>query len=104
MSTDICTSSYQIVADAITVVTLIFTALGREFQVNLLGTTVTFPANPSDRAEMVEWIKKQTDLIRQGLLKPNPVKLLEGGLEGILAGFKYMEDGKTSAEKLVYRV
>ena len=64
----------------------------------------TFPASARDRAEMAQWLKKQTDFVRRGLLKPNPVKLMEGGLEAIPAGFKYMMDGKVSAEKLVYRI
>lgn len=63
-----------------------------------------FPAQPQDRVEMVEWLKKQTGYVAQGALRPNPIKLFEGGLADIPAGFQLMMDGKVSGEKLVYRV
>ena len=34
----------------------------------------------------------------------DPVKLWEGGLDGVNAGLDYMREGKNSGEKLVYRI
>lgn len=79
--------------------TLLYTVHGKEFEMGQ-----KFPASPSDRKEMVQWLKKQPEFIKEGVLKPNPVKLMDGGLEGIPVGFKHMMDGNVSGEKLVYRV
>jgi hypothetical protein len=47
------------------------------------------------------------ELLAEGKLKPHPMLLAEGGvggLEGVLNGLKYMQEGKVSGVKLVYRV
>lgn len=62
------------------------------------------PAAPEDRAHMVAFLRKLTQLVRDGAVKPLPTKLWEGGLEAIHAGLQYMREGKVSAEKIVYRV
>jgi hypothetical protein len=49
-------------------------------------------------------IDKFSGLVKEGKLKPMPVKLREGGLDGINDGLDYMVAGKVSAEKLVYRI
>lgn len=79
--------------------TLIYTALGREFTAGKL-----FPASAEDREHMSQFLQKVPGLVSAGLLKPNPVKLLEGGLDGVNAGLDYMREGKHSGEKLVYRI
>ena len=43
-------------------------------------------------------------IVERGLLKPGPVKIMEGGLAAVPAGLKYMLDGKVSGEKLTYRI
>lgn len=53
---------------------------------------------------MANFLKKVPDLVSAGAVKPNPVKLWEGGLEAINDGLQYMREGKVSGEKLVYRV
>lgn len=79
--------------------TLIYTALGKELK---LGNGI--PASPEDRAHMAHFLTKVPALVSTGAIKPNPVKLWEGGLAAIPDGFKYMKEGKVTAEKLVYRV
>ncbi|KAI0796357.1 GroES-like protein [Irpex lacteus] len=79
--------------------TLIYTALGREFTAGKL-----FPASAEDREHMAQFLKKVPGFVSAGLLKPNPVKLLEGGLDGVNSGLHYMREGKHSGEKLVYRI
>ncbi|KAH9938113.1 chaperonin 10-like protein [Fomitopsis serialis] len=86
--------------------TLIYTALGRELytppgEVNLYGN---WPASPEDHAHMAQFLSKTPELVASGKVQPNPVKLLEGGLNAVSEGLQYLRDGKNSGEKLVYRV
>lgn len=60
-----------------------------------------FPVSPEDTAQMTASVAMIPRLIEQGRLKPNPVKLLSGGLAAILEGLKYLEEGKASGEKVV---
>ncbi len=53
---------------------------------------------------MAQFLKKVPGFVSAGLLKPNPVKLLEGGLDGVNTGLDYMREEKHSGEKLVYRI
>lgn len=53
---------------------------------------------------MAVFLKKFPELIKSGALKPNPVKLIDGGLAGVREGFEYMIAGKNSGEKIVFRV
>ena len=63
-----------------------------------------YPGAPEDRAHTVRFLKKLPELVSTGKIKPNPVKLWPGGLDAINDGLKYMEQGKVSAEKIVYRL
>lgn len=81
--------------------TLLYTALGRSFS---YGPTSQFPASAVDREHMASWMPKIEALVNSGKVKPNPVKLWPGGLEAVPEGFRYMRDGKVSAEKIVYNV
>lgn len=42
-------------------------------------------------------------LLAEGALKPHPVEVLPGGLEGIVEGARALRDGRVSAKKLVAR-
>lgn len=53
---------------------------------------------------MAQFLKKVPGFVSAGLIKPNPVKLWEGGLDGVNAGLDYMREGKNSGEKLVYKI
>ena len=57
-----------------------------------------------DRAHMAAFLKKVPQLVKEGSVKPLPIKLWEGGLEAIPDGLQYMREGKVSAEKIVYKV
>jgi len=81
--------------------TLIYTSLGRSFS---LGPTSNYPASPEDRAHMAAFLKKVPALIKEGKIRPNSVKVWQGGLGGIPDGLQFMREGKVSAEKIVYRV
>ncbi|KAF7894992.1 hypothetical protein EAF00_006806 [Botryotinia globosa] len=43
-------------------------------------------------------------LLENGLIKNHPMKIMNGGLKGILEGMREMKEGNVSGEKLVYRV
>jgi hypothetical protein len=65
---------------------------------------INFPAMPDDRAHMAEFLQKVPGLISAGLVKPNPTKLLDGGLDAVSGGLDLVRDGKVSAQKVVYRI
>ena len=44
------------------------------------------------------------EIVRRGMIKPGPVKVMEGGLAAVPEGIKYMMDGKVSGTKLTYRI
>lgn len=82
-------------------VSVLYTAFGVPFTFD--GTT--YPAPPEDRKQISDWLVGPGEqLVRDGRIKPNPVNVLPGGLEGIPEGFQYMKAGKNSAEKLVFRL
>ena len=62
-----------------------------------------FPAKPQDKEFAEKFYKLLSDvLLPQGLLKPNRVTKIPGGLNGVEEGFKRMMENKVAAEKLVY--
>ena len=76
-------------------VTVIFTAYGFEFK--------PFGLNDDNRQELSAFLQKIPDLVKDGKLKPAPIKKLDGGLEKVYSvGYKYLADGKVSAEKVVF--
>ncbi|GJE87551.1 zinc-binding alcohol dehydrogenase family protein [Phanerochaete sordida] len=81
--------------------TLVYTSLGRPF---VFAGKLDVPASAGDRAFMVRWLAKTPALVSEGKVRPNPTKLFEGGLEGINDGLKYMQEGKHSGQKIVYRI
>ncbi|KAJ3529769.1 hypothetical protein NM688_g7808 [Phlebia brevispora] len=80
--------------------TMIYTVFGRE--IFMWGRR--WPVSQEDREHMAQFLKKVPELVRAGKIRPNPVKLWEGGLESINDGLQYMFDGRNSAEKIVYRI
>ena len=79
-------------------VTFVVTALGKD--VVTIGQS--FPASSEDQAQIAAFFKKMPILVEQGKLVQNPMKLWPGGLAAIPEGLKYMEEGKQSAEKIVF--
>lgn len=80
--------------------TILYTALGREF--SFLGEH--YPAPLTDREHLASFITKQPAIVQAGSIKPNPVKLWEGGLDGVIDGLVYMREGKVTGQKIVYKV
>ncbi|KDN52641.1 GroES-like protein [Tilletiaria anomala UBC 951] len=86
--------------------TLIYSSLGDEF---------SYGKRVYDRAEVAtdfEWMKLWLDgdkgllhhLFAKGLLKSNKIKHMDGGIQSIHEGMKYMRESKVSAEKLAYTI
>lgn len=50
------------------------------------------------------WIGEAEVLLGNGKVKPHPVSMREGGLEGAIEGMREMKEGRYSGEKLVYRI
>ncbi|KAI0112281.1 zinc-binding dehydrogenase [Hypoxylon sp. NC0597] len=60
-------------------------------------------ATPHDKALWEKYLALLPELLSSGKIKPNRVREL-GGITDILTGFKEQQEGKVSAEKLVYKV
>lgn len=61
-------------------------------------------ASPETHDFAVHWYKVFQRLLDEGKLRPHPLQVLEGGLEGIAAGVKLLKSGAVSGKKLVGRV
>ena len=79
--------------------TLIYTTLGRSFTLYEY-----YPEAPQDKAFIIPFLKRVPGLVSAGLVKANPVKLWEGGLEAVNDGLQFMREGKNSGEKIVYKL
>lgn len=58
---------------------------------------------PEDKAFWEKYLSQLPEWLEKGTIKPNRVKEL-GGLNDIQEGFKLQQEGKVSAEKLVYKI
>ena len=58
----------------------------------------------ADVAHMAAFLAKLPQLVQDGLVKPLPIKMWEGGFAAVPDRLQYMRDDKVSAEKIVYRV
>ncbi|KIJ35008.1 hypothetical protein M422DRAFT_34823, partial [Sphaerobolus stellatus SS14] len=68
----------------------IYTYLGREFSFGEV-----FPLSKEDRDHVAAFLTKVPELVKSGAIKPNRVKLWEGGLDGIEGRFGVYERRKT---------
>ncbi|KAF0637659.1 hypothetical protein FPSE5266_11188 [Fusarium pseudograminearum] len=60
--------------------------------------------NPEVREFAIKWFATAQHLLDQGKLKTHPVKLMEGGFEGILSGLEMLRKKQVSGQKLVYMI
>ncbi|CAF1409258.1 unnamed protein product [Rotaria sordida] len=80
---------------------LMYTMFGNER--NLFGKH--YKAKPEDKKFAEKFYKLVSNvLLPEGLLKPNRVTKIPGGLNGVEEGFKRMMENKMAAEKLVYTI
>ncbi|KPM37289.1 hypothetical protein AK830_g9278 [Neonectria ditissima] len=79
---------------------LVWTAFLKDHR---LGTFF-WPANEDDHKLAAEFCDKVPAWIEEGKFKPNDVKIIPSGLEGVVVGFQEYRRGKISAIKLVYEL
>jgi hypothetical protein len=48
--------------------------------------------------------RKIAEALDKGIFKPNRVRVIPKGLDGVPEGLQLLKDNKVSAEKLVYRI
>ncbi|KZO92502.1 NAD(P)-binding protein [Calocera viscosa TUFC12733] len=58
-------------------------------------------ANAADYAGLGEWYKHLPSLVEEGKIKPQPLKKVEGGFEGLTEALEYLRSGKVRREKVV---
>ncbi|CBQ67505.1 conserved hypothetical protein [Sporisorium reilianum SRZ2] len=59
----------------------------------------------TDKKEFgARWFKTVAEWVGQGKIQPNKVQIVEGGLDGVPAGLKLLEENKVSYRKLVARI
>lgn len=82
--------------------TIVYTVFQRELKYGAFDNCAN-GETPEDKAHWEKWLSMLPELLSSGKIKPNRVKEL-GGINDILEGFKLQQDGKVSAEKLVYKI
>jgi NADPH:quinone reductase-like Zn-dependent oxidoreductase len=80
--------------------TILYEACGEDF--DRFG--MHFEGKPSHFESAKKWIAEAEVLLAAGKVKPHPISLRDGGLEGALTGLQEMKEGRYSAEKLVYKL
>lgn len=80
--------------------TLGYTVGGYEFLFH--GERV--PAIPEDWEFAEEWLETATRLLADGVVVPHPVRLREGGLEGVIGGLQGLREERVRGCKLVFDV
>lgn len=73
-------------------------ALGQEIS---WAEPFTRHVNPELRAWGVDWYITVQKLLDQGKLRPHPVRVVPGGLEGVKDGLRLLADKQVSGQKLV---
>ena len=73
---------------------------------NSYGTDYAgYPADDNARRVLSAFLQEVPGLVKNGKVKPIPVKKLDGGLDKVVSdGYEYIATGKVSAEKLVFVV
>lgn len=80
---------------------LMYTIFGQER--HLFGQL--YKAKPEDKEFAEKFYQLVSEvLLPEGLLKPNRVTIMKGGLNVVEEGFKRMMENKVAAEKLVYNI
>ncbi|KAF2812014.1 GroES-like protein [Mytilinidion resinicola] len=62
------------------------------------------PKREDDRDLATELYGHLPDMLSSGIIKPNPVRVVEGGLKGVINGFQLYRDNAISGQKLVYNI
>ncbi|TVY15018.1 Trans-enoyl reductase ccsC [Lachnellula arida] len=78
--------------------------------VSLTGGKIALPgdygseADPERRVFAKEWFETMQRLLDEGTARSHPVRVMEGGFQGILEGLEILRRKEISGEKLVYHI
>ncbi|THV03079.1 dehydrogenase [Dendrothele bispora CBS 962.96] len=81
---------------------LVYTLFGEAFLTS--PPIYDIPAYPERRELGKTWAKLLSELLSSGKLKTTPVKAVPNGLADVPRWIEYHQQGKVSAEKIVYRI
>lgn len=82
--------------------TIVYTVFERDLKYGAFDNCGDGPT-PGDKAVWEKYLSLLPDLLSSGKIKPNRIREM-GGLNDIITGFKEQQEGKVSAEKLVYKI
>jgi len=80
---------------------VVFTAFFEDIK---FGPHYTLRKREADRQLAEELWRALPDLLSSGTIKPNPFRIIDGGLNGVVEGFQIYRDGGISGQKLVYNI
>ncbi|KAK5652175.1 hypothetical protein OQA88_10818 [Cercophora sp. LCS_1] len=83
--------------------TLGYTVMGEYFYFGA-GRKIEYDARDEDFEFGKRFWALAERLLEEGKVKPHPVEVGEGGLEGVFEGLQAMREGRVSGKKLVYTV
>jgi NADPH:quinone reductase-like Zn-dependent oxidoreductase len=66
--------------------------------------SAVFDAQDKDAEFAAKWYRLIGKWIDSGKFKPNKVKIVPGGLDGVVEGLKLLENNQVNGVKLVYRI
>lgn len=82
--------------------TIVYTVFERALKYGAFDNCGDQPT-PGDKTIWEKYLSLLPDLLSSGKIKPNRIREM-GGLNDIITGFKEQQEGKVSAEKLVYKI
>jgi len=82
--------------------TIVYTVFERALKYGAFDNCGSEPT-PADRAVWEKYLSMLPELLSSGKIKPNRIREM-GGLKDIMTGFKEQQEGRVSAEKLVYKI
>ncbi|PKY03429.1 GroES-like protein [Aspergillus campestris IBT 28561] len=77
-----------------------YTIMGEDF---MFGPDF-WAARPEDKAFAEEFWTIAEPLLAAGIIKPHPIEVKPGGLQGVLDGLQLLQADKVSGKKLVYNI
>jgi NADPH:quinone reductase-like Zn-dependent oxidoreductase len=84
-------------------VVLGYTVMGEYFSFHIGGKT-EYPAQLQDLEFGKKFWNLTEKLLAEGQIRPHPIELGDGGLNGVFEGLQAMREGRVSGKKLVYRI
>lgn len=82
-----------------TLSSIIFDVIGKDHDLPL-----PFTASPELTETGRKLVRLLEDIVAKTNLRPNPALIQPLGLASVAEGFKYMSEGRVSAQKLIYRI